>query len=120
MPDWGRERLTDQPLSRRGFFERIAGGTYGAALAYLLSKDLYGKSSLLGAEAPRTFDLKPHLSHFEPRAKAVIHLVMQGGPSHIDLFDPKPKLARHAGQPLSKQDLAQTDMDPETMGGLLP
>jgi hypothetical protein len=38
--------------------------------------------------------------HFAPKAKAIIWLFMEGGPSHIDLFDPKPALQRFAGQPL--------------------
>src|SRR5207248_8287826 len=37
---------------------------------------------------------------FTPRAKRVIFLFMSGGPSHVDLFDPKPKLAEYAGKPL--------------------
>ena len=41
--------------------------------------------------------LKPH---FEPRVKNVIWLFMHGGPSQVDLFDPKPELARLAGKPL--------------------
>ena len=39
-------------------------------------------------------------SHFPPRAKRVIYLFMHGGPSHVDLFDPKPGLIKYAGQPL--------------------
>lgn len=39
-------------------------------------------------------------SHFPARAKRVIHLFMHGGPSHVDLWDPKPDLIKHAGQPL--------------------
>ena len=38
--------------------------------------------------------------HFAPRAKRMIWLFMHGGPSHVDLFDPKPELTRYAGQPL--------------------
>lgn len=38
--------------------------------------------------------------HFIPRAKQVIYLFMHGGPSHVDLFDPKPALQKYAGQPL--------------------
>ena len=38
--------------------------------------------------------------HFPPRAKRVIHFFLNGGPSHVDTFDPKPMLATHAGQPL--------------------
>ncbi|MBD3672644.1 MAG: DUF1501 domain-containing protein [Planctomycetaceae bacterium] len=39
-------------------------------------------------------------THFPPRAKNVIYLFMHGGPSHVDLFDPKPALKKYAGQPL--------------------
>ena len=39
-------------------------------------------------------------THFAPRAKRMIWLFMHGGPSHVDLFDPKPELTRYAGQPL--------------------
>src|SRR5262245_36232406 len=84
---------TDQAvaLNRRGFFEWVAGGVYGAALASLLIRDLYG------AELPT--DLRPRRPHFEPKAKAVIHLFMNGGPSQMDLFDPKPMLDKHHGEP---------------------
>ncbi len=44
--------------------------------------------------------LAPRAPHFQARAKSVIFLFMEGGPSHIDLFDPKPELTKHAGQPL--------------------
>jgi hypothetical protein len=117
----------EAPLSRRGFFDRVAYGTYGAALAYLLGKDRYGGSGLLGSEVSSTpelgrapFDLKPRAPHFQPRAKAVIQLVMQGGPSHIDLFDPKPQLKKFQGQPPSKDLVARTDLDTDRIGGMLP
>src|SRR5262245_2391265 len=109
----------ETPLTRRGFFDRVACGTYGAALAYLLGRDRYGGSGLLGSEIP-SFDLKPRTPHFQPRAKAVIQLVMQGGPSHIDLFDPKPQLEKHRGRPPSRETLAKTDLDLDRVGGLLP
>jgi hypothetical protein len=38
--------------------------------------------------------------HFAPRARRVVHFFCNGGPSHVDTFDPKPALARHAGKPL--------------------
>ncbi|MBM3764142.1 MAG: DUF1501 domain-containing protein [Acidobacteria bacterium] len=44
-------------------------------------------------------NLKPRKGHIEPRAKAVIQLVHNGGPSQMDLFDPKPMLAKYAGKP---------------------
>ena len=43
---------------------------------------------------------RPTRPHFAPRAKRVIFLFMHGGPSHVDLFDPKPALQKYNGQPL--------------------
>lgn len=86
--------------SRRSFFEGVAGGIHGAALAYLLGRDLFGRSPLRSAEAsPRpVFDLQPRGPHFAPKAKAVIHLFMNGGPSQMDLFDPKAMLEKNHGK----------------------
>jgi uncharacterized protein DUF1501 len=57
-------------------------------------------SSLLKAEGSRIYnDLKPRRGHFEGQAKAMIQLVHNGGPSQMDLFDPKPELQKRAGQP---------------------
>src|SRR5262245_22993149 len=100
-------------LTRRGFFDRVGSGTYGAALAYLLGKDL-------SASAASSFDVKPRVTHFPPRARSVIQLVMQGGPSQIDLFDPKPKLNALRGKEPSREMLANTDVDLALVGGLLP
>jgi len=112
-----------QNLSRRGFFERLTDGISGAALAYLLNMDLYGGSGLLAAEneesVRRVYDLKPRRSHFEPKAQAVIHFFMNGGPSQMDLFDPKPMLDKHHGEPyLEKLDVADVQ-DPEQAGALM-
>src|SRR2546425_866174 len=49
--------------------------------------------------------LAPRQPHFPGKAKRVIHLFMNGGPSHVDTFDPKPLLARYAGQPLPRENL---------------
>jgi hypothetical protein len=49
--------------------------------------------------------LAPRQPHFPARAKRVIHLFMNGGPSHVDTFDPKPGLARYAGQVLPRENL---------------
>jgi hypothetical protein len=107
-------------LSRRGLFDRAVHGTYGAALVYLLARELAGGAGLFAADRtgrPVHPSAGPHVN---PRAKAVIHLVMQGGPSQVDLFDPKPFLEKHRGQPLSRQMLAKTDLEPAQMGGLFP
>src|SRR5215468_4872156 len=87
--------------SRREFLFRSGGGVSGLALAYLLQQD-----GLLGANIcdanPSGFNpYAPRKPHFAPRATRVISLFMSGGVSHLDTFDPKPALARYAGQPLS-------------------
>src|SRR5881392_3964964 len=49
--------------------------------------------------------LVPKQPHFPGKAKRVIHLFMNGGPSHVDTFDPKPALAKYAGKPLPTENL---------------
>jgi len=92
-----------RPVSRRAFL-RSAGGGFGmTALAAMLSRD-----SLLAAENPQSAihnpqspnPLAPRQPHFAAKAQRVIFLFMSGGPSHVDLFDPKPDLVRLAGQPI--------------------
>ena len=86
-------------LSRRDLFSRVADGLYGAALTYLLAPDLFAANPALAATRNRkVYDLQPRPSHFEPKAKAVIQFFMTGGPSQVDLFDPKPALEKYAGQ----------------------
>ncbi|MDA1213113.1 MAG: DUF1501 domain-containing protein, partial [Planctomycetota bacterium] len=80
-----------QQVSRRGFFDRVASGVGGAALAWLLEQDLT-------ASERRIHDLSPKEPNFKPQAQAVIHLFMNGGPSQMDLFDPKPELDRSHGK----------------------
>jgi hypothetical protein len=88
--------------SRRAFLRQSAFGLGTAALAHLLLRD-----GLLGAEsAPRqksSLDLRPRAGHFTPQAKAVILLFQNGGPSQMDLFDPKPELSRRDGQVYSEK-----------------
>ena len=87
-----------QTTTRRDFLLKGGGGFGGIALANLLSRDgaLASTASPGGAVKP----LAPRPSHFAPRAKRVIYLFMHGGPSHMDLWDPKPDLAKYAGKPL--------------------
>jgi hypothetical protein len=73
--------------SRRDFLLRAGGGLGALAV-----------SSMLQAEP--TDPLAPKKPHHIPTAKSVIWLFMEGGPSHIDTFDPKPELERLAGQPM--------------------
>ncbi len=61
---------------------------------------LLGRDGLLASSAPEGNPLAPRHPHYTPKAKNVIFLFMSGGPSHVDLFDPKPDLIRLAGQPI--------------------
>ena len=107
-------------LSRRSFFSRVGDGMYGAALAYLLGADLFSAHPALAATVHRkVYDLKPRTPHFEPKAKSVIHLFMNGGPSQVDLFDPKPLLGKYSGQPPGR-DIANDVQSLDQMGGFLP
>jgi len=80
-------------LSRRDILRDCAGGVGLAALWQLLSAE--GR-----AGTAETNPLAAKHPHFVPRAKNVIFLFMEGGPSQLDLFDPKPTLAKLNGQPL--------------------
>ena len=83
--------------SRREFLQDAGAGAGWLALLAMAqsatgpSAPRLGQSAVLGAERP---------SHFAPRVKRVIWLFMHGGPSQVDLFDPKPDLERLSGAPL--------------------
>ncbi len=78
--------------TRRSFFKTSAGGIGTMALADLLSAE--------GRTAQSSDPLMPRTPHFAPKAKNVIFMFMEGGPSQIDLFDPKPALQKWHGKPL--------------------
>jgi hypothetical protein len=82
-------------LKRREFLTRSGSGLAGIALASLLAED-----RAIAAPKQLVDPLAPKPPHHEPKAKSVIWLFMEGGPSHIDLFDPKPKLNEMHGQPM--------------------
>ncbi len=103
--------------SRRSFFHRVADGLQGAALASLLSADLFGED-LPGRPNRKTFDLKPRAGRQPASARAVIQLFMNGGPSQVDLFDPKPKLTKHHGEPYFAK-IADKVSSPQSAGGLM-
>src|SRR5258705_8873609 len=74
--------------SRREFLMRAGGGFGALALSYLLAQDGFAATSTPNPKNPI------------PKAKSVIFLFMEGGPSHVDLLDPKPALERLAGKPM--------------------
>ena len=59
--------------------------------------------------------LRVRAPHFAPKAKRMVHFFLNGGPSHVDTFDPKPKLLEYAGKPLPTSYLTE-----RRTGGALP
>ena len=89
-------RLADNFFTRRDFLRRCGMGMGTLALGSVLGQTL-------GARAAETPDLNPLLPkspQFPGKAKRVIHLFMNGGPSHVDTFDPKPQLTKYNGKEL--------------------
>src|SRR5687767_9440567 len=78
-------------LTRRHFFGRAGLGLGVAALSSLLGEEGRAETGPTGL---------PGVPHFAPKARRVISLFQSGGPSHLDLFDPKPGLARRFGEDL--------------------
>ncbi|MDV6028887.1 MAG: DUF1501 domain-containing protein [Phycisphaera sp. RhM] len=95
----------NQPTqNRRDFFARTSDGLLGAALAQMLGADFFGQSATASDDAlpphgSGIYDLTPKPVHHRATAKSVIQLFMNGGPSQMDLFDPKPLLGTMDGQP---------------------
>jgi hypothetical protein len=113
--------------SRRDFFRMVSDGIYGAALASLFCRDLYGDEDPLrpatasdpSSGTRREYDLKPRTPDCEPRARAVIQFLMNGAPSQMDLFDPKPKLEKYSGQSFVEKAATETTVLADQRG-LLP
>src|SRR3974390_1554382 len=86
-------------ITRRWFFRQCGVGLGSIALGSLLNPQ-----SARGATTPAAANpLAPRQQHFKPKAKRVIYLFMGGAPSHLDLFDYKPALAKYNGQPVPKE-----------------
>jgi hypothetical protein len=79
-------------LSRRWFFGDCGVGLAGIAASSMLASE--GRAAATPAAAP----LAPKSSHFAPKAKRVVYMFQAGAPSHLELYDPKPELAKHDGK----------------------
>ena len=99
--------MTSPILSRREVLTRIGGGFGALALATLLQENAAASSAV------RVDPLAPRAPHFSPKAKRLIFLFMNGGPSHVDTFDPKPELTRLDGQAAPESLLAKTKRKPK-------
>jgi hypothetical protein len=84
--------------TRRHFLATNALGLGSVALAWLLNEEGLLAEPARPELEPQKFDLTPKKPHIKPQARSMISLFMQGGPSHLDLFDPKPLLTKYNGQ----------------------
>src|SRR5438445_1740922 len=101
-------RFIPAPLSRRQMLSRCAGGFGAVALAALMGDRAFGGE--VSAMSPRA-------SHFYPKCRNVIFLYMDGGPSQMDTFDPKPLLTKEHGQPFKmKMEPTQFNNNGNTFG----
>jgi hypothetical protein len=90
--------LDDTPMGRREMLRRSGMGFGMLGLAGVLSGDAPAATTELNPMAPKA-------PHFAPKAKRMVHLFMNGGPSHVDTFDPKPLLSKYHGKPLPNSNL---------------
>src|SRR2546425_4983550 len=84
-----RHSIDPAPTSRRGFLRSVGGGFGSFAFAAMAAEQ--------AAQGALENPLAPKQPHFKPKAKRVILLWMQGGPSQMDLFDFKPRLQKESG-----------------------
>jgi hypothetical protein len=90
--------------SRRKFLRDVACGAGSIGLANLLGAE--GLTAATGAPNP----LAPRKGHFEGKAKSIIFLFMEGGPSQMDLYDPKPELQKWHGKPAPESIIKQVQL----------
>ncbi|MDG1891681.1 MAG: DUF1501 domain-containing protein, partial [Verrucomicrobiota bacterium] len=90
-------KIPPDPISRRQLLLRSGMGMAALGLQSLAHGDAGGE--------PRGSLLAPRPTHFAPRARRVIHIFMNGGPSHVDTFDPKPALEKYHGRALPNPNL---------------
>lgn len=92
--------------TRRHFFSDCRIGVGSLALAALMNDGQLGAQERTGNEPAIRNPLQPKETHFPPKAKSVIFLFMAGGPSQLEMFDYKPKLAELSGQPIPESYIA--------------
>ena len=107
-----RPRFDDLFLSRRELLTRMGNGFAGLSLAGMATTEAIAAPparktpAALSENATGINPLLPKAPHFPSKAKRVIFLFMNGGPSHVDTWDPKPMLTKFAGKTLPMENLA--------------
>src|SRR6266513_4421090 len=107
-----KPQLDDAFLTRREFLGRCGMGMGALSLATFFG-GVQAHAETGGYVSPLT----PKPSQFPARAKHVIHIFANGGPSHVDTFDPKPALEKYAGKPLPEGFSLKTE---RKTGGAMP
>lgn len=97
-----KPNLEELFLTRRELLARCGTGLGALALGTMLTEEARAEGAASGTPAgpDPLHPLAPRAPHFAPKVKRVIHLFMNGGPSQVDTFDPKPMLTQYHGQPL--------------------
>jgi hypothetical protein len=90
--------VVHRPLTRRDFLRTSDMGIGGLALAYLLDREGLSAAEPGSSGGTIAQNLRPRHGHFPAQARAMVHFMQNGGPSQMDLFDPKPELQRRSGQ----------------------
>ena len=110
-------QATDRMFSRRQLLSRLGNGTGLLGLAAVLEQEMFAETAPVISRLTNASPLSEKPTHFAPRAKRIIHLWMNGAPSQVDTFDPKPALKQYAGQRPENTVKLKTEFD---TGGLLP
>ena len=99
------QQVQDYFLTRRDLLGRMGNGFAALSLAGILSSEAFGQQgSVISQQATRNLNpLSPRKAPLPGKAKRVIFLFMNGGPSQVDTFDPKPALQKYAGQAIPLQ-----------------
>ena len=120
------QNVIQKTIDRRNFFQSAAYGISGAALAQLACDELRAEGKIPIADNPLPssggsrlgFDTLPRGTHHPAKAKAVIQFFMNGGPSQMDLFEPKELLDKRHGEDYFNE-IAEDISSPQQAGGLL-
>ncbi|MFN9625117.1 MAG: DUF1501 domain-containing protein, partial [Planctomycetota bacterium] len=99
--------------NRRQMLSSSGMGLGMLGLSQLLADPAYAQDPIVSKATGNS--LRARAPHFAPKAKRMVHFFLNGGPSHVDTFDPKPKLKEYAGKPLPMSYLTE-----RRTGGALP
>src|SRR2546425_2758499 len=110
-------RFAAPPLSRRQMLLQCANGFGAVALWALLGNEACGAVNDRSIPGARSGSMTPRPPHFPAKARNVIFLYMDGGPSQVDTFDPKPRLQKEHGQPFKmRMEPTQFNNNGNTLG----